>query len=587
MKNTIVLPFERNRYFTGKMLTSQDFLTEQTYMNNKRRFINRMTLGKGIICGLSVVKMDETTIRIESGAAIDGAGREMVIPEGVIKKLSAVEGYRSDISSTMKLMISYDEKGIQPVYSVNKSDKKEEYEYNRVTEGIKVFVTDDVTDESIGDSFLRGDILYEDRDFLVKLTVPSVVCAGKKVKIRVSVVKLSDADITMNYMAVLQFTTFVAASGLHEEKVIFENEKLAMGQRIIRDIWVTAQESISEDSNIVVKASLAACRINDEDKPVANDVFVKVATEETEPDELVSYQIGKRNYEARSNENTDNAVCIAKIRIRKINERYEIEEIIERGVKQYIELPSDKSSRQEYMGYFDYDVVEEPDRIEQEDTVNPHSEHSRNDNMTTGIIEIPVGRKLKKGDIVYSDEAVHGLGKGSVYITIACEAQENHPLSNTGTNVTIIGKDDIFPVECNNDNFDYAVKINNDKGSFVVGIKAKRNIECTIVKYRWYAISCIHECVKQEIPLIADKRIIVETPTVVLEPGEKYFFEVRFSNLEETKLGYELVENGSGSITTDGIYTAPEREGVFEIRIFCLDNPAICTYAYAIVKRKK
>ena len=39
-------------------------------------------------------------------------------------------------------------------------------------------------------------------------------------------------------------------------------------------------------------------------------------------------------------------------------------------------------------------------------------------------------------------------------------------------------------------------------------------------------------------------------------------------------------------MTADGIYTAPAREGVYEIRIYCTDRPLVCTYAYAIVKKK-
>ena len=54
MKINSMTPFERNRYYPGKMLTSGDFETEQTYLNGKRRFLSRMMYGTGIVCGLSV-----------------------------------------------------------------------------------------------------------------------------------------------------------------------------------------------------------------------------------------------------------------------------------------------------------------------------------------------------------------------------------------------------------------------------------------------------------------------------------------------------------------------------------------------------
>ena len=44
MKNLNYFPFERNKYFYGKLLSVDDFETEQKYMNNKRRMGNRLSL---------------------------------------------------------------------------------------------------------------------------------------------------------------------------------------------------------------------------------------------------------------------------------------------------------------------------------------------------------------------------------------------------------------------------------------------------------------------------------------------------------------------------------------------------------------
>ena len=77
MKNNQLFPFERNRYYAGKLLTSADFSAEQLYMNNKRRFLNRILFGSGVVCGLNVVNLDDLSILVESGVAIDRAGREI------------------------------------------------------------------------------------------------------------------------------------------------------------------------------------------------------------------------------------------------------------------------------------------------------------------------------------------------------------------------------------------------------------------------------------------------------------------------------------------------------------------------------
>ena len=83
MENRQLLPFERNRYYVGKLLTSADFQAEQSYFNNKRRFLNQMMFGAGIVCGLSVYSLDDLSVMVESGAAIDGLGREVEIPAEV------------------------------------------------------------------------------------------------------------------------------------------------------------------------------------------------------------------------------------------------------------------------------------------------------------------------------------------------------------------------------------------------------------------------------------------------------------------------------------------------------------------------
>ena len=84
----------------------------------------------------------------------------------------------------------------------------------------------------------------------------------------------------------------------------------------------------------------------------------------------------------------------------------------------------------------------------------------------------------------------------------------------------------------------------------------------------------------------SNRSIAAVTPTVVLGAKESYYFEVKCINMDSYTIAYELTEPGSGEITAEGVYTAPSKEGVYEIRIYCVDMPVICTYAYAIVKKK-
>ena len=91
MKNMKYFPFERNKYFYGKLLTVDDFETEQRYMNDKRRVLNRFLYGTGVVSGLNVVPIDDMTISMEPGLALDFSGREIVVDTPAVKKLSMID----------------------------------------------------------------------------------------------------------------------------------------------------------------------------------------------------------------------------------------------------------------------------------------------------------------------------------------------------------------------------------------------------------------------------------------------------------------------------------------------------------------
>lgn len=107
-----------------------------------------------------------------------------------------------------------------------------------------------------------------------------------------------------------------------------------------------------------------------------------------------------------------------------------------------------------------------------------------------------------------------------------------------------------------------------------------------MLTYRWVAIRYDSEKIHDEMDTAINQSISAVTPTIVLGTKESYFFQIKYNNMKACSISYELTEQGSGEITSDGIYTAPAKEGVYEIKIFCTEKPLVCTYAYAIVKKK-
>lgn len=70
----------RNRYFYGKLLDEFHLSMEQEYFNRKRWLLNRLALGSGVLCGLSVAPTRDGRVQVTPGVAIDGYGREIIVP---------------------------------------------------------------------------------------------------------------------------------------------------------------------------------------------------------------------------------------------------------------------------------------------------------------------------------------------------------------------------------------------------------------------------------------------------------------------------------------------------------------------------
>ncbi len=75
--------FKRTRYFHGMLMTERDFQEEQKYYIEKRKMLNRMLHGSGVVCGLKIkpTPTPGCKVIIEPGLAIDCCGNEIFVCE--------------------------------------------------------------------------------------------------------------------------------------------------------------------------------------------------------------------------------------------------------------------------------------------------------------------------------------------------------------------------------------------------------------------------------------------------------------------------------------------------------------------------
>jgi hypothetical protein len=75
--------FKRTRYFHGMLMTDRDFKEEQIYHNEKRKLLNKMLHGWGVVCGLEIkpTPTPSSIIKIKPGLALDCKGNEIYVSE--------------------------------------------------------------------------------------------------------------------------------------------------------------------------------------------------------------------------------------------------------------------------------------------------------------------------------------------------------------------------------------------------------------------------------------------------------------------------------------------------------------------------
>lgn len=86
----------KNHFFYGMLLTDEVLRKDQRYFDGKRWLLNRLAVGQGVLAGLDFeVSADDARcngtqgkrwrIHLNDGVAVDGFGREIIVPEGTRK----------------------------------------------------------------------------------------------------------------------------------------------------------------------------------------------------------------------------------------------------------------------------------------------------------------------------------------------------------------------------------------------------------------------------------------------------------------------------------------------------------------------
>ncbi len=594
MNNRRYYSFERNNYFYGKLLTSRDFEDEQNYMNNKRRLVNRVLHGSGVVYGLDVVPVDESSIVIQSGMALDASGREIVVQNTQVVKLSTVRGYRDLKTSSACLGIAYAEEKTEPVYAVMKKDADAaEHQYNHLKEGYELFLMDSrdcVRESRREDAFITQKVLYEDDDWCVTQYLPAFTVPGMAVKGRTRIVKTSRMPF------VGTFTCRVTVDGMEpaELEIRADNVSQEYGEVLMLEQTFRPEEYVFGNGELNVRFGEITVQKSGV-KEGAPEVTMTVAPVYGTALDYVQENSYRGNLDVDLDQKYDEKLWIARIRLIRSEHHSIIDQVERCPFDQYVYNSVQLmilEKLEEYLIPENQAGAVQPARIQGSTEAGSASGPAGRRANSSGVFEMSLGTGGEVGKVYFSEEIMHGLGNGPVYVDIGIEYISRDTEASGDRESIILGDGSIFESDATVTDekifqVDQAVKILPARGTFIVGVRPRVKMGRIGLRIRWYAFK--PEDLEQRVYDRGEQKgcIMIQPDTIVLPPKGSVHIAPVFINMPEQALTFTLLDPEGGKIDNTGLYTAPAQEGVYEIRAEVLGDPKIFTHAFVIVSQKK
>ncbi|MCH5208708.1 MAG: hypothetical protein J1F04_07460 [Oscillospiraceae bacterium] len=544
---------ERNRFFYGKLLTAEDFTAEQNYFNTKMRLLNRLLFGSGVIAGLGVVKTDELSVAIDSGIALDYAGREIIVPEPIIVKINELDGYDGFIRENTDytrayLCIEYNETRTQPIHSIAASaldDENNGPEYNRITEGFSLYITAKAPEinpcEIENRALVRKTVISDTID--VSVVFPRTVRAGEEFILETNI-DTGSADSSVEIEFDIKLEALTAEDGSKTVHVMYKKHNADRENESVRTI-LKADMSFADKGIIRIENIKASCN-----KAQLSAAAVYAETEIADESCFsVINKLRNRNNERRF------GLCLARLELYVSPQYFILESVKNLPFSQSIPSISELRAfqlRSEFVRTRRSDKAENPVQTLVQPIVN------------SGYIRVEIPEKAKKGQIFHSVYMPHGLGTGTVFVSAGISNDSGIVFENSSVL---------------NESFSYGVSVNKETGMFSVSVRLNRDHEKDTLNFCWFATRLPEKTVLRKIEIYPSVRYAGRYETVQFTVSHPDGGIWRNGELE-----WNVTPDDGGNITQSGVFTAFDKPGFYEISVRSVAEPDLTASAFLVVK---
>lgn len=528
--------------------------------------------------GLNVVDIDDRTITVESGLALDFSGREIVVETPVTKKLFMMDGFDTasmeDGKEFVYLCIEYGEEEIDPSHNIAGSGvyQADHVDYDRVREGYHLYLTDKEPQErpkTPETLFKEVLTLYQENGLCVTQTIPKFVEAGQDFLTCIMVENTSGAKtVSIEITEEMEGAVCEGGDGIRAEwKDLF----LDSYSKIHRSFLCKAPQT----GGVRIRVAPGQCQILVEGtrKKSSEAEISFIPTVVGNSYDAISEGYFHGSMEQIMDHLYPHDIYLAKIYFLKTGRVYMIDRIETMPYRQYAYGSS------AIMGMVSY-MKEDIWRLKQDNQkffrCNDKSQENRYQSMdkesrvSHGKVVLDLGIGGKRGQRYQSENIFHGLGLGPVKISVGIQ-EDDYVYSGSGE----VFEDMEIEAEL-------AVRSEPSNGSFVIGLRLLAASAKQTVTIHWTALANKELLLKE----ILEQKIYIKPKVLELQVRAPYRLEAVCENMENTGVIWSVKSKEGGTIHQDGLYIAPNQPGIFEVMVQSQAYPERKASLFVVVREK-
>lgn len=580
-----MFPFEKNRYFPLKRMRSADFSRELQYMDHKFQLLNHWIFGTGPAFGLEVQRLDAESLLVSSGLAVDSLGRYLVVDESAVCRLPALPGFDTLRGETALLLLSYREENREAVFVPDTQGERKEY---AVSAERYAFSLQDWTlpeQDAVAQALYFCTVLYENPSFLIRQCVPWVLSSQRPALIRLLLENrgLEALHVQLHYAP--QLPGFSMDS--HHAPLCLDRQlDLPVGTTCLEVPLVpsTAAQSVS----FSMPAGGFSLRIQDRDQDTACGFCETLELVEGDPMAALSEKLEHLTLEDLCGKEAETGVPIAGIHFFKYQDKIFVDDVIPLTARSRARFPAVERQLERCRTFFPTQACASgppPSPVPSGGGSPEPPAAGAPRRMATGVLTLTPDLHGKERDLLCSDETLHGLGPGTVYMDFGMETI--YPSVNLDRNNTdlLLGDTSMFAQNSGGyeHGFDKGIRLHPDKGTFELAVRLHGQLHQANLRLRWFAWRP-EESVPQ--PTAGGKLIRLEPNVIYAAPGAVISFAPVFHGTP-LPCEFSVPEKQAGLVTRDGVYTAPQREGLYQVCAQIQGKPETRISAFVIVREQE